>query len=144
MAAALRVLGYMRTDRDVHINFPGGAPVDGPSAGAAMAVAAVSALTERPVDGSCAITGEISVQGYIRPVGGVPEKLDAARRAGLVRACVPRENMPDRPEDTGLEVYPLDTLQMALDRVLLPAMLQEKEMDAVAATLLPLAAKAAD
>ena len=144
VAAALRVLGYMRTDRDVHINFPGGAPVDGPSAGAAMAVAAVSALTERPVDGSCAITGEISVQGYIRPVGGVPEKLDAARRAGLVRACVPRENMPDRPEDTGLEVYPLDTLQMALDRVLLPAVLQEKEMDAVAASLLPLAAKAAD
>ena len=144
VAAALRVLGYMRTDRDVHINFPGGAPVDGPSAGAAMAVAAVSALTGRPVDGSCAITGEISVQGYIRPVGGVPEKLDAARRAGLVRACVPRENMPDRPEDTGLEVYPLDTLQMALDRVLLPAMLQEKKRDAAAASLLPLAAKAAD
>ena len=144
VAAALRVLGYIQKDRDVYINFPGGAPVDGPSAGAAMAVAAVSALTGRPVDGSCAITGEISVQGYIRPVGGVPEKLDAAHRSGLVQACVPRENMPERPEETGLKVYPVDTLQMALDRLLLPSALREKEADAIASPLVPLAAKAAD
>ena len=144
VAAALRVLGYMRKNVDVHINFPGGAPVDGPSAGAAMAVAAVSALTDRPVDGSCAITGEISVQGHIRPVGGVPEKLEAARRAGLVQACVPRENMPDHPEKTGLEIHPLDTLQMALDRMLLPGTIQEKEAEAPSAQLLPLSAKAAE
>ena len=109
-----------------------------------MAVAAVSVLTGRPVDGSCAITGEISVQGHIRPVGGVPEKLEAARRAGLVQACVPRENMPDHPEKTGLEIHPLDTLQMALDRMLLPGTIQEKEAEAPSAQLLPLSAKAAE
>ena len=143
-ATALRLLGYLPADTDVHINFPGGAPVDGPSAGAAMAVAAVSALTGRPVDGSCAITGEISVQGQIKPVGGVSEKLEAARRAGLVRACVPRENMLERFEHAGMEVLPLDTLAMALENMLLPASLREAPEPAPGLPLLPLAAQAAE
>ena len=64
-----------------------------------MAVAAVSAITGKPVDGSCAITGEIGVQGQIRPVGGVPEKVEAALHAGLMRVFIPRENMLERLED---------------------------------------------
>ena len=71
----LRRLGYADERTDLHINFPGGAPVDGPSAGVAMAVAAVSALTGQPVDGSAAVSGEISVQGNVLPVGGVPAKV---------------------------------------------------------------------
>ena len=60
--------------------------------GVAMAVAAISALTGRPVDGATAVTGEIGVQGLVRPVGGVPAKVEAARRAGLSRVILPREN----------------------------------------------------
>ena len=79
----LREIGFDLGQRDLHINFPGGAPVDGPSAGVAMAVVAVSALTGQPVDGTAACTGEISVQGRVKAVGGVPAKVEAARRAGL-------------------------------------------------------------
>ena len=143
VATVLRLLGYARPDTDVHINFPGGAPVDGPSAGAAMAVAAVSALTGQPVDGSCAITGEIGVQGQIRPVGGVPEKIEAACRAGLVRVCVPRENMNSQTECLGAEVIPLDTLDMALKRMLLPRALPEESAELSAPLAVPLTASGA-
>lgn len=122
----LKMLGYLSNRQDVHINFPGGAPVDGPSAGVAMAVAAISALTGQPVDGSCAITGEISVQGQIKPVGGVPEKVEAAKRAGLVRVYIPRENMLERFENCGVEVMMLDRIQQAVEKVLLPKRILEE------------------
>lgn len=141
VATVLRLLGYLDKKTDVHINFPGGAPVDGPSAGVAMAVAAVSALTGKPVDGSCAMTGEMSVQGQIKPVGGVPEKIEAARRAGLVRVYVPRENMMERFEECGIEVQLLDTLPQVLDRVLLPAQVTEKENDNRHPARLPMTAQ---
>lgn len=141
VATVLRLLGYLPHDRDVHINFPGGAPVDGPSAGVAMAVAAVSALSGRPVDGGCALTGEISVQGQIKPVGGVPEKIEAARRAGLIRAYVPRENMQERFEGCGISVRAVDTLSQTLERVLLPQVLREQESDKQPALSAPLAAQ---
>lgn len=105
---------------DLHINFPGGMPVDGPSAGAAMAAAAVSAATGRAIDGRAALTGEISVRGQLLPVGGVPEKIEAAIRSGLSRVYIPREN--DRPSfhTLPIQVIPLDTLEQALERLLLP------------------------
>lgn len=143
VTTVLKMLGYLRNDQDVHVNFPGGAPVDGPSAGAAMAVAAISALTGRPVDGSCAITGEISVQGQIKPVGGVPEKVEAARRAGLVRVYVPRENMLERFEDCGMEVMMLDRIQQAVEKLLLPREILEVDEEARQAALVPLTASAA-
>jgi len=129
VTTVLKKLGYLKSDQDVHVNFPGGAPVDGPSAGAAMAVAAISALTGRPVDGGCAITGEISVQGQIKPVGGVPEKVEAARRAGLVRAYIPRDNMLERFEDCGIHVMMLDHISQALEKLLLPADTGEMEQE---------------
>lgn len=79
VATLLRRLGYALDGQDLHINFPGGAPVDGPSAGVAMAAAACSALTGRAMDGATALTGEVSVTGEIRAVGGVPAKIEAAR-----------------------------------------------------------------
>ena len=136
----LRRLGYLDQATDVHINFPGGMPVDGPSAGAAMAVAAVSALTGRPVDGSSAITGEISVQGRVLPVGGVPAKAEAARRAGLARVLVPRENAMERFRDAGIQVLLIDTLQDALDRLLYPLSAAETEADAPLSAKAPLSA----
>lgn len=140
VTTVLKMLGYLRNDQDVHVNFPGGAPVDGPSAGAAMAIAAISALTGRPVDGGCAITGEISVQGQIKPVGGVPEKVEAAKRAGLVRAYIPRENMLERFEDCGVHVLMLDRIEQAVEKLLLPKDIREKEAENAASPLLPLAA----
>ena len=133
VATLLRRLGYLDDRTDVHINFPGGMPVDGPSAGVAMALAAVSALTGRPVDGGAACTGEISVQGYLKPVGGVPEKIEAARRGGLRRVVVPRENGMDRFRQAGIEVILADTVEEALEEMLLPRA-------GTAAAILPLAA----
>jgi Lon-like ATP-dependent protease len=110
----LRRMGYPVDRCDIHINFPGGTPVDGPSAGVAMAVAACSAITGRAVDGETALTGEVSVRGEVRPVGGVPSKVEAAKRAGLKRVLVPRENFMQRFHGEGVEVVPLDTLEEAL------------------------------
>lgn len=114
----LRRMGYEVEDYDLHINFPGGTPVDGPSAGIAMAVAAVSALTGRPVDGGTAITGEISVHGRAMPVGGVPAKVEAAHRAGLRRVLIPKQNSLERFSDTGIEVVCIETLEQALNLAL--------------------------
>lgn len=80
----------------VHVNFPGGAPVDGPSAGAAMAVAVLSALRGDAVDNKVAITGELSVHGQIKPVGGVTAKIAAAVEAGATRVLIPADNWQDR------------------------------------------------
>ena len=136
----LRRLGYADRRMDVHINFPGGAPVDGPSAGVAMAVAAVSALTGRPVDGSAAVTGEIGVQGTVLPVGGVPAKVDAARLAGLTRVFIPRDNALERFRDAGISVLPLDTVQDALRKMLLPAAAPNAVPDTATPSANPLAA----
>lgn len=93
MVTVLRqVLGVEAREYDLHINFPGGVPVDGPSAGAAMVTAAYSAITGLAVRGGLAMTGEVSIRGWIRPVGGVAAKLEAARLAGAREVLVPSEN----------------------------------------------------
>ena len=117
-------MGYHTQDYDLHINFPGGTPVDGPSAGVAMAVVAASALTGRPVDGHVAVTGEVSVRGLVKPVGGVPGKVEAAERAGLSTVLIPQDNRMERFERTTIEVCPIATLEEALTRMLLPASAQ--------------------
>ncbi|MEG1012709.1 MAG: ATP-dependent protease LonB [Clostridia bacterium] len=124
----LNNMGYHVQDYDLHINFPGGTPVDGPSAGVAMAVVAASALTGRPVDGHVAVTGELSVRGFVKPVGGVPGKVEAAERAGLTTVLIPADNRLERFEHTTIQVMPIATLDEALNRMLLPAsaMVREK------------------
>ena len=110
----LRGMGFDLSHTDLHVHFPGGAPVDGPSAGAAMALAAYSALTGHFADGCTAVTGEIGVAGEIRPVGGVPIKIDAARRAGLSRVLIPRANWMERFAHAGIEVVAVETLEEAI------------------------------
>ncbi len=138
----LAELGFDLHDRDLHINFPGGAPVDGPSAGAAMALVALSALTNRPVNGNCAITGEISVHGQMKPVGGVPEKVEAARQAGLSRVYIPKDNDAETLRASGIEVVCLSTLTEAMAGMLLSGE-AKAETDALPspAPALPLAAQ---
>lgn len=127
----LHSMGYATESYDVHINFPGGTPVDGPSAGVAMAVATASALTGRPVDGHVAVTGEVSVRGFVKPVGGVPSKVEAAERAGLTTVLIPAENQMERFEHSKINVQPIQTLQEALDRMLLPVSALQKEREYV-------------
>lgn len=116
----LAKLGYALGERDLHINFPGGAPVDGPSAGAAMAVVAVSAITGRPVDGHSAVTGEITVHGAVKAVGGVPAKVEAARQAGISRVFIPRENDVETLHAAGVEIVCVSAISEVLDALLLP------------------------
>lgn len=109
-------------DYDIHINFPGGVPVDGPSAGVTMAAAIASAILQRPVDNRLAMTGELSVRGQVKPVGGVPAKLEAARHAGCRKVLIPEENWQEafgRLE--GLEVVPVAHLSQVLRQAVLPA-----------------------
>ncbi len=117
----LHSMGYHTQDYDLHINFPGGTPVDGPSAGVAMAVVAASAMTGRPVNGHMAVTGEVSVRGLVKPVGGVPGKVEAAEHAGLTTVLIPNDNRMERFEHTTISVVPIRTLEEALERMLLPA-----------------------
>lgn len=116
----LTAMGFRPEGRDVHINFPGGAPVDGPSAGAAMTIVAISALTGRPVDGNSAVTGEITVHGAVKAVGGVPDKVAAAKAAGLNRVFIPKENDAETLHASGIEVVCVSTLTEALSAMLLP------------------------
>lgn len=87
-----KFLGVDPKNYDIHLNFPGGIPVDGPSAGVAIATAIYSAISEKPVDNLVAITGEVSISGEVKPVGGVPAKIEAACQAGIKKIIIPREN----------------------------------------------------
>lgn len=80
---------------NIHINIPACAPVDGPSAGIAMLCAVYSAITGCTVSGNTVLTGEISILGEIRPVGGIKQKLEAAAAAGAIRAVIPCDNLED-------------------------------------------------
>ena len=122
-------LGFPLGARNLHINFPGGAPVDGPSAGVAMAVVAVSALTGQKVDGACAVTGEISVLGQVKPVGGVPEKVEAARLAGIRKVFIPKENDMETLHGQGVEIRCVATLKEVLEEILLPVVVDESMME---------------
>lgn len=77
---------------DLHLNFPGGTPIDGPSAGIAIATAIYSAIKGLPVDNLLAMTGELSLTGRVKPVGGIVAKVEAACQAGARRVLVPAEN----------------------------------------------------
>ena len=103
----LEEYGFSKAAYHVHINFPGGVPVDGPSAGAAMFLAAYSAFVETPLPNDIAVTGEIGIKGQILPVGGVEEKLEAAQEAGVKRAFIPAENWKDGYGRLGLVVVPV-------------------------------------
>ena len=106
-------------DYDLHINVIGGGNIDGPSAGTAILTAIISAITGRPIRQDTAVTGEISLQGRVRPVGGVFEKAYGAKQAGISRLIIPSENTKDIPKHhLGLDIFPVNTAQEALDLLL--------------------------
>lgn len=115
----LRKLGLRPQDYDLHINFPGGTPIDGPSAGVSMAAAIASALLQVPVDNKLAMTGEIGIHGKVKPVGGVVAKVEAAFQAGATRVIIPRENWQEMFSGLGnLQVIPVDTVEDVLKEAL--------------------------
>ncbi|MGC5326566.1 ATP-dependent protease LonB [Brevibacillus sp. SYSU BS000544] len=112
----LERLGLQPFDYDLHINFPGGVPVDGPSAGVTIAVATYSAIRGIPIDNYVALTGEVSIHGKIKPVGGVVAKVEAAKQAGVKRVLIPQENWQSIfDEFEGIEVIPIVTVQEAIN-----------------------------
>ena len=111
-------------DHDLHIHVPAGAvPKDGPSAGITLTTALASLVTGKAVDTDCAMTGEVSLRGGIMPIGGLPEKLMAAQRAGISRVFIPAENEDDL-EDVAeevkkkLEIIPVKKVSDVLERLL--------------------------
>ncbi len=109
-----RMTGLELSDYDLHINVVGGGNIDGPSAGTAILAAITSALTKRPLRQDVAVTGEISLYGYVRPVGGVFEKAYGAKQAGMKTLVIPAENKKDIPEShLGLSIHPVETAEEA-------------------------------
>ncbi len=110
--AVLRALcGKDAKDYDLHVNVVGGGQIDGPSAGSAITLALLSAIEGKPLPQNIALTGEVSIQGLIRPVGGIPEKIHGARQAGVKRVFIPQDNAADVPQDTeGLDVVCVSTM----------------------------------
>jgi Lon-like ATP-dependent protease len=102
---------------DIHLNFPGGIPIDGPSAGTAIAAAIYSAITNMPISSSLAMTGEISIRGKVKPVGGVVAKVEAARLAGIKRVLIPKENWQELFDDMDIEVIPVEDINQTLEYV---------------------------
>ena len=109
---------------DIHIHVPAGAtPKDGPSAGITLATALISAFTERPVFKEVGMTGEITLRGRVLPIGGLKEKLLAAKYAKIKTVLVPKENKADIKEMSeeitdGLEIHLVDNMGEVLSQAL--------------------------
>ena len=109
---------------DIHVHIPEGAvPKDGPSAGITMATAMISAITEKRVRADLAMTGEITLRGRVLPIGGLKEKLLAAKSAGIKTVLIPRENQVDAEElsaeiTKGLEIIPVENMKEVLEAAL--------------------------
>jgi len=104
-------------DYEIHLNFPGGIPIDGPSAGVTIATAVYSAVKNIPVSGDIAMTGEISIKGKIKPVGGVVAKVEAARAAGIKKVFIPKENYQELFDDMDIEVIAVDNIGQVMKAI---------------------------
>ena len=123
----LRSMGVPANQFDIHVNFPGGSPVDGPSAGIAMATGIYSAIYKIPVDHTVAMTGEISIHAGVKPIGGVIPKIKAAKLAGAKKVIIPAENMqPPLSEIKGIEIIPVSNVKEVLDQALKKELMSEQ------------------
>ena len=121
LTALRRYLDLDPNDYDIHVNFPGGIPVDGPSAGVALAVAIYSALTGRPVDNTVAMTGEVSARGVVKAVGGIIAKIEGALQAGARTVIIPRENDQELfRQYRNIQIVCVDEVGQALAAAVLP------------------------
>jgi len=147
--SAMAALSYIRSQaskfnlpenfykgHEIHIHLPEGAiPKDGPSAGITMALALVSAFTGMKASGDVAMTGEITLRGRVLPIGGLTEKLLAAKRNGISKVIIPKENEVDLKEipaniTEALTLIPVETIEEAMHHVF-PEFKQNKNKPAV-------------
>lgn len=127
---------------DIHVNFPGGTPVDGPSAGIAITTAVFSAITGKCVDNTIAMTGEISIHGTVKPVGGVNAKVQAAKKAGATKVLIPKDNWQDSFINIeGLKVVPVSSIKEVIEESILKEQIihisvenMEQKVDMLSAT----------
>ncbi|MGN0145445.1 MAG: S16 family serine protease, partial [Clostridium sp.] len=103
----------LETDNyDIHVNIPGGMPVDGPSAGISIATAIYSAITKKKVDRLVAMTGEISILGLVKPIGGVKAKISAAVKGGAKKVIIPQDNYDESlKEIEGVDIFPVHSFK---------------------------------
>ncbi|WCK53678.1 ATP-dependent protease LonB [Aneurinibacillus sp. Ricciae_BoGa-3] len=129
----LRLKGIPTSDYNLHVNFPGGGPVDGPSAGIAMATAIYSAIHSIPIDNYVAMTGEIGLSGAVKPIGGVVAKVEAAKSSGVKKVLIPQENWQDIFNGIeGIEVIAVSHI----DEVMEHALVKEEKMNPLEQTLI--------
>ena len=122
----LKSMGLPADAYHLHINFPGGVPVDGPSAGVAIATGIYSAIKGSAVSNKVAMTGEISIHGFVKPVGGVFAKVTAARDAGAEIALIPEENNEEMLKVIkGIKVVPVKHLSEVFDHAFVSAIQKE-------------------
>ncbi len=123
----LRTMGMNPSDYDIHINFPGGIPIDGPSAGIAMAAGIFSAIHKIPIDNTVAMTGEISLNGLVKPIGGVIPKIKAAKQSGAKKVIIPHENQQSiLKQIDGITIIAVKTFQEVLDKILVNPPTEQK------------------
>lgn len=119
LTALKKFINIDTSDYNIHLNFPGGMPVDGPSAGIAIAAAVYSAITNLPLDNHVALSGELSIGGKILPVGGIVAKVEAARLAGAKKVLIPKDNWQESFEKLDIEVVPIDNICQGIDLALI-------------------------
>ena len=113
-----RLIGADLSNYDVHVNVVGGGNIDGPSAGVAILTSVLSAITGCPVRQDVAVTGEVSIQGRVKPVGGVFEKIFGAKQAGMAQVILPAENLKELPSHLrGIELLGVTTVEEALEEL---------------------------
>ncbi len=120
--------GQSLSEYDLHINIIGGGRVDGPSAGAAIYLAITSAVFNRPIRQDIAVSGEISIQGRVKPVGGIYQKIIGAQKSGIRRVLIPAANQTDIPVGVrGIEIIPIKYIQEAFPYVYEPGLENQTE-----------------
>ncbi|CAI9396982.1 ATP-dependent protease LonB [Niallia sp. Sow4_A1] len=127
----LRSMDVPADQFDIHVNFPGGIPIDGPSAGISMATGIYSAIYKQPVDRKVAMTGEISIHGKVKPIGGVVAKVKAAKAAGVQKVIIPQENMQAILEEIkDITIVPVQSLNEVIEHALLKEEWKEEAIPA--------------
>lgn len=112
------ITGKDISNYDIHVNVIGGGKIDGPSAGVAIAVATLSAITKKPIRQDVAITGEISILGHVKPVGSVIEKIYGASQAGIKKVIIPYDNFKEISlEDEEIEIIPVKNIGEVLKAI---------------------------
>ncbi|WP_216828835.1 ATP-dependent protease LonB [Alkalihalobacterium elongatum] len=130
VVTVLRKMGIPTSDYDIHVNFPGGTPVDGPSAGIAIATGIFSAIKEVQISNKVAMTGELGIHGTVKPIGGVVAKIEAAIQAGAETVIIPKENEQAILKELGdIKIIPVTTIDEVFDIALVAE--QEKTEEEV-------------